>query len=231
MAPVAESACKIPTEAEELWIIAVTIAPTSTPNMGFCRVAKTCANSGTAASGFTAASIVNIPVKRTEKPSIMVPISLYFAFLPAIRKMMPTTAMIGARVVGLSRLMKKFAFALLSKSPILKICAVTVVPIFAPIITPIQERSFKIPALTSPTTITVVAEELWMAAVTSIPSRTPFQTLFVSFSRVFSIRPPESFSRLFPRTFIPNKKRASPPPSDTIRLNQSIRFPHKSRAA
>ncbi len=38
--------------------------------------------------------------------------------------------------------------------------AVTVVPIFAPIMTQLQDRSFKIPALTRPTTITVVAEEL-----------------------------------------------------------------------
>ena len=33
--PVLDSACKIPTEAEEDWMITVTTTPTRTPRMGF----------------------------------------------------------------------------------------------------------------------------------------------------------------------------------------------------
>ena len=40
-----------------------------------------------------------------------------------------------------------------------RICAVTVVPIFAPRITPTDCLSVMMPALTKPTTMTVVADE------------------------------------------------------------------------
>ena len=36
--PVLDSACKIPTEAEEDWMITVTTTPTRTPRMGFVMV-------------------------------------------------------------------------------------------------------------------------------------------------------------------------------------------------
>ena len=205
-------------------MIAVTMAPTSTPRIGLERVAKICANSGTSASGFTAASMVNIPVNSTEKPSSMVPISLYLARLPAIKKMIPTTAMIGARVVGLSRVRKKFAFALPSRSPRRRICAVTVVPIFPHLMTPMQERSFKIP-IDEANDNNRRGRRTLIAAVTSAPSSTPFQTLLVSFSSVFSIRPPESFSGCCPARSCQTGTGQVRPPRDTT-FNQSIPYPH-----
>ena len=50
--------------------------------------------------------------------------------------------------------------------------AVTVVPMFAPKITPMACVSVKISAFTKLTTMTVVAPEDWMTAVTPIPVRT-----------------------------------------------------------
>ncbi|MPN30908.1 hypothetical protein SDC9_178379 [bioreactor metagenome] len=52
-------------------------------------------------------------------------------------------------------------------------CPVTVVPIFAPIITPAAWYKFISPALTKPITITVVALLLCIIAVTIVPINIP----------------------------------------------------------
>ena len=48
---------------------------------------------------------------------------------------------------------------------------VTVVPMFAPKMTPMAWRSEISPAFTKPTVMTLVADELWMSAVTAMPAR------------------------------------------------------------
>ena len=53
MLPVAHNACKIPTDAEELCIIAVNIAPAIIPNIGFENMVMNCPNSGISAKGAT----------------------------------------------------------------------------------------------------------------------------------------------------------------------------------
>ena len=70
------------------------------------------------------------------------------------------------------------------------ICAVMVVPIFAPKITPIACDRLISPAVTKPTTITVVTEEDWTTAVTPAPVNTPAIRLPVNFSRITFIRSP-----------------------------------------
>ena len=52
------------------------------------------------------------------------------------------------------------------------ICAVIVVPMFAPKMIPIDWVRFRSPAFTNPITITVLALDDWMTAVTSAPART-----------------------------------------------------------
>ncbi len=52
------------------------------------------------------------------------------------------------------------------------ICAVMVVPMFAPKMMPIDCTRFRSPALTKPITMTVVALEDWMTAVTNAPATT-----------------------------------------------------------
>ena len=46
-APVAESACRIPTDAELDWMIPVSSAPTRTPSIGFLKAIKRFVNAGT----------------------------------------------------------------------------------------------------------------------------------------------------------------------------------------
>ena len=71
---------------------------------------------------------------------------------------------------------------------------VTVVPMLAPMITPIACVRFMIPAFTKPTTITVVADELWMTAVMAAPRNTPISLFFVRTSKIDFILLPAAFS-------------------------------------
>ena len=137
-----------------------------------------------------------------------------------IRSTIPISARIGAKELGLRRLIKKL---LLSIPARLKIQAVTVVPILAPIIIPTACVSFIIPEFTKPTTITVVADEDWITAVTPRPRSTAFNLLDVRFSRIFSSFPPEIFARPSPITCIPYRNRARPPSIVSI-LKKSIVF-------
>ena len=57
---------------------------------------------------------------------------------------------------------------------------VMLVPITAPIMIGIACRSFIIAEFTKPTTITLVAEEDWITAVTPVPSRIPLTGLLLS---------------------------------------------------
>ena len=63
--------------------------------------------------------------------------------------------------------------------------------------------SFMIPEFTKPTTITVVAEDDWITAVTPIPRRTALMGLEVSVSRILSSFPPATFASPSPIKFIP----------------------------
>ncbi len=67
---------------------------------------------------------------------------------------------------------------------------VTVVPIFAPIITPIAWLRFKRPALTKLTIITVVAEDDCTRAVIKNPVKTAATLFFVIILRIaFNLSP------------------------------------------
>ena len=95
------------------------------------------------------------------------------------------------------------------------------VPILAPMITPTACDNFMIPEFTKPTTITVVAEDDWITAVTPAPKSTAFIGFEVRFSRIFSSFPPETFARPSPIAFIPYKNNARPPINVNI-LNKSM---------
>ena len=71
--------------------------------------------------------------------------------------------------------------------------AVTVVPMFAPIMTPMDWDSVRRPALTKLTTMTVVAEEDWIRAVISIPVSTPVTRLVVIAVRILRSLSPANF--------------------------------------
>ena len=122
--------------------------------------------------------------------------------------MMPISASTGVKEDGLSSLTNKFPLSIPER---LKIHAVTVVPMFAPMMMLIACFSVMRPELTKPTTITVVAEELWITAVTPRPVRSHASLLLVNFSSRERSCPPARRSRACPIKLIPNSNKLRPP--------------------
>ena len=149
-----------------------------------------------------------MPVINIANPIKIVPISFFFSFLENIIRITPITAKTGENEDGFNNWIKKLSLSIPDK---LKIQDVIVVPTFAPIMIPMDCDNFIIPELTNPTTITVVAEEDWMTAVTPAPNKTALIGLEVNFSSIFSSLPPDTFSNPFPMVFIPNRNSANPP--------------------
>jgi hypothetical protein len=89
--------------------------------------------------------------------------------------------------------------------------AVVVVPIFAPMITPIDWVRLRSPALTKDTTITVVAEDDWIIVVTAAPVSTPTNRFLVIKFKALWSRSPAACCIPSLITFIPYKKRHIPP--------------------
>ncbi len=89
--------------------------------------------------------------------------------------------------------------------------AVSVVPTLAPMTTPMAWLSCIRPALTKPTTITVVALLLCTRQVTAAPASTATSTLCVMMRRMRRIRSPATRRRASLITRIPNRNRPSPP--------------------
>ena len=110
--------------------------------------------------------------------------------------------MIYARFLGLSICINRFS---LTAPPLSRrrICAVMVVPIFAPRMTPTDCCSDMMPAFTKPTTMTVVADEDWITIVTTKPISSALNTLPVIFSSVFSSLEPAARSKPFPIVVMP----------------------------
>ena len=89
--------------------------------------------------------------------------------------------------------------------------AVTVVPMFAPMMTGMDCRRLRSPELTKPTTMTVVADDDWMTAVTARPVRRPENRPFVSLARIAFRELPARFSSAVPMTLMPNRNRLREP--------------------
>ena len=81
--------------------------------------------------------------------------------------------------------------------------AVRVVPILEPMMTPMVCPSSITPEFTRPTSMTVMAEEDWMAMVIPAPSSRLLMGVEVMRLRRRSNRPPAIFSRLLDMTYIP----------------------------
>ena len=90
-------------------------------------------------------------------------------------------------------------------------------------------RSVIRPELTKPTTITVVADELWITAVMAIPVRKPVMTRPVILSSSVRSRPPARRSSACPIRSMPNRNRQSPPiivSTSKILISRSPYFTH-----
>ena len=121
-----------------------------------------------------AALIISMPMNSTPRPAKIWPTCCSWGFFTKTASTTPTKAMSGASSPT-SRAMSR---------------PVTVVPMLAPMM--IQTAWFRVimPALTKPTTMTVVADEDWMTAVMAAPTSTPKNRLAVSRSRICFIRLP-----------------------------------------
>ena len=91
--------------------------------------------------------------------------------------------------------------------------AVTVVPMFAPIITLMDSASVNSPALTKLTTMTVVAEEDCTNAVINMPVSTPVTRLVVIAVRMLRSLSPATFCKPSLMIFIPYRKSPNEPMS------------------
>src|SRR5699024_6378844 len=191
MADSAYKPCKIPMVALELCTTNVNIVPITNPKIGLSLILKV--NSWKKSNELIGAIPfpINFNPKNNEpKPKIACPTTLTFWCLKKNNIKLPK-AMIGK-----------------AYSPILKsiINAVTVVPIFAPIITPIACLNVIKPALTKATVNTVVPELLWIKIVTDIPASTPKNGLFVNLSKISRNRSPAAFCKPSPIYLIPSRK-------------------------
>ena len=124
-----DRACRIPTEAEEDWITPVSTAPATTPRMGLENMVRMLVNSGTLASGFTAADMMSMPYMSTAKPIMIEPVSRCFSFLLPMNMKMPMSASTGVKDMGLSSCTRKLPLSMPVSD---KIHEVTEVPTFAP---------------------------------------------------------------------------------------------------
>ena len=155
--PVEANACRIPTEAEEDWIMAVSTAPATTPRMGLVNMVRILRNSGTSFKPATAPDIMSMPNINVANPSRMVAVSFFLLLEEGIMyNTMPIKASTGVKDMGFSSCTNSASPSIPLK---LSSHAVTVVPTLAPIITLMACFRLIIPELTKPTTITVVAEE------------------------------------------------------------------------
>ena len=126
--PFNASVCRIPTDAEELWIIPVTAAPARIPRNGFRpRTANACANIGASRYGVIEADIKVRPINSTPKPTRISPVCFFLLFLQNSVMTAPTPTRAGAKNSG---------FSISPHSLMDTIQLVTVVPILAPIMMP-----------------------------------------------------------------------------------------------
>ena len=158
-----------------------------------------------------------MPNISVAKPSKIVPVSFFRSSLQNMYRMMPISARIGVNDVGLSRLIQTLPLSMPAR---LSSHAVTVVPTFAPMITLMACRRVIRPELTKPTTMTVVADELWMMAVTPRPVKKPIAALSVILPIRLRRLLPARRSSACPIRFIPNRNRHSPPMSvSTLKIS------------
>ena len=166
--------------------------------------------------------IMVIPCMRIAKPMSIEPISLCLCCLHTISMIIPISATMRAKQEGFRNWSNRLSFPSIPESD--RIHAVSVVPISDPKITPTVCGSSMIPELTNPMSITVMADEDWMAIVMIAPIVSPLKGLSVALRRSFSSLPPAVFFKDSDSTRIPYRKKASPPnkvTNENISINTS----------
>jgi hypothetical protein len=165
------------------------------PSRGLERVAIRVTKAETSRRGSIAALIISMPMNRMPMPASSCPMCWEFGCFRNTIIATPAKAARGASAPT-SRAMSR---------------PVVVLPTLAPIISHTAWFRLSIPALTNPTTITVVAEEDCTAVVISAPTRIPIKRLEVRRSRTLFIWLPAAASRPELIICIPCRNSASPP--------------------
>ena len=199
---------------------AVNAAPARTPRSGFSNVMSICWNSGISERPETELDMAFIPNISVANPRRIAAVSFLLSGPFIIIMTVPIRATTGTNDVGLRSCSHILSLLMPLK---LRIHAVMVVPTLEPMITLMACRRSMSPELTNPTTITVVAEELWMIAVMPHPAAKPVSLPDVIFSRSERSLSPARLSRALPMMSIPNRNRHNPPINDKI-SNMSIYF-------
>ena len=185
-------------------MMAVTITPTARETSGLDTAEIKPRKAGLCFRGAMAPLMVCIPLISTENASMIIPRFFWVGFLQKKYRMMPMKAtkenMVAEEMPPPSSIPAST-----------RIQPVAVVPMLAPIMIPMALASFIIPELTKPTTMTVVADDDWMTAVTKAPSRTPRKVVDVSFARMISSLPPAMRLRPSPSSDMPKRKNPKPP--------------------
>ena len=131
------------------------------------------------------------PMKRRPKPRKISERSLIFVFLENMR----------GRATAIER--RDRTVMSMEKPRRATIHPVTVVPMFAPIMTPIADTRFISPAFTKETTMTVVADEDWMTTVMRKPVRMESSLFPVIISMVLLNFPEAAFCKPWESICIP----------------------------
>ena len=174
--------------------------PTSTPRRGLVKAVRMAENWGMSARGLTASDMSSMPYISTAKPTMMEPALRRRSLLETMMRRMPTKATTGEKDSGFRSLSHTVSLSMPARD---KIQAVSVVPMLEPMITPMVCPSSIMPEFTRPTSITVIAEEDWMAMVMPAPNRRLLKGLEVILFSNRSSLPPAIFSRLLDMVFMP----------------------------
>ena len=175
--------------------MAVKIMPARMPSRGLEKLDMMLTKASDSRRGAMAALIMSMPMNSTPRPAKICPMCCSWGFFTKTTSTTPAKAISGANSPT-SRAISR---------------PVTVVPMLAPMM--IQTAWFRVimPALTKPTTITVVAEDDWITAVMAAPTSTPKNRLAVRRSRICFIRLPAAASRPELIICMPYKNKARPP--------------------
>ena len=152
-----------------------------------------------------------MPNISTAKPIRISPMWRLTCALVNIRKMIPATAMTPVRVAVDSNVFKPPAPSIYERQ---MTQPVTLVPRMAPRITLTLRFTCIMPELTKPTTITEVAQEDWITAVTPVPSSSPRRGVPESRYKISSSLLPATFFKPSPISVMPKRNSATPLSSD-----------------
>ena len=194
------------------------------PSSGLESFVMNSMKTGLCRSGETASLMAVMPNIRTAKPIRISPTCRRDCVLENIRRTIPTREMMPVSVAVEKSSVQPPPVPPISDRQSTQ--PVMLVPRMAPMTMLMACRTFIIPELTKPTTMTDVAEEDWMTAVTPVPSRKPLSGVPVRRYKTTSSLLPATFFNPSPISAMPNRNSATPLSSEITLLMLISKFLH-----